>query len=164
MRLPSARSAYFLGFFGITLLLAFSIYLQVHDGMTPCPLCMLQRLMLIILGVLFFIGAVIKFKNTFHRLLALFSCLFSVLGGLLAGRQAWLQHLPPSTGGDCGASLDYMLQVLPFTEVIKKVLVGGTECSQVSWTFLNLSLAEWSLFCFAILLVVSFWQLVRKLS
>ncbi|MDR3490493.1 MAG: disulfide bond formation protein B [Gammaproteobacteria bacterium] len=163
MRLPSPRSTYLIGFFGITVLLALAMYLQIYEGLTPCPLCMLQRFMLIGLGALFFIGAVIKFNNIFHRLLAFANCVFAVLGMVLAGRQVWLQHLPPSTGGDCGASLDYMMQVLPLTEVIKKVFIGGAECSQVNWVLFQLSLAEWSLICFILLLGLSLWQLFRKI-
>ena len=162
MSLPTPRLTYFLGFICIAVLLSLALYLQIHDGMTPCPLCMLQRIMLMVLGVLFFLGALFKLNSLTHRLLAFLTCASALLGGILAGRQVWLQHLPPA-GGDCGASLDYMMQVLPLTEVIKKVFIGGTECSQVNWTLWNVSLAELSLLCFAGLFVVSMWQLFRKL-
>jgi len=45
----------------------------------------------------------------------------------------------------CGASLNYMLEVFPLTDVIRKVLTGSGECAVVSWSFLGLSMPAWVL-------------------
>jgi disulfide bond formation protein DsbB len=77
-----------------------------------------------------------------------------ILGGIAtAGRQVWLQHLPPDKVPECGPGLEFWLQTLPITETVQKIFRGTGECAEVDWTFLSLSIAEWSLACFAVMLV-----------
>ena len=75
-------------------------------------------------------------------------------GILLSGRQVWLQHVPPNGLGECGISLTYMFKIFPFTEALKHVWRGGTECSEQGFVFLNLSLAEWSLLWFILFFIL----------
>jgi disulfide bond formation protein DsbB len=156
----SPRLTYLISFLIICGLLGITTYLQAHDGINPCPLCILQRLTLAVLGVLFFFGAVLCLKKCGRYFLSALCLLISSAGGALAGRQIWLQHLPTSQNVDCGASLQYMMQVLPLHEVLDKVLAGSAECSQIGWQFLNLSLAEWSLVCFTLFFIVSLGQFI----
>lgn len=162
MRLPSERISYFLGFLAITSLLGFAWYLQKYDGIMPCPLCVLQRLDFVLLGVVFFFGALLPLKQIGHFIIGSLSMLISLLGLMLAGRQIWLQHLP-AQNGDCGVSLNYLIQVLPPMEVIKKIFAGSAECSKTVWQFLHLSLAEWTFFWFGVFAVFSIIQLIRAL-
>ena len=71
------------------------------------------------------------------------------------GRQTWLQHLPPDQVPECGPGLDYMLEVFPFQEAISMILKGSGECAEVQWTFLSLSIAEWSLVCFSAIIIAT---------
>ena len=61
----------------------------------------------------------------------------------------WLQSLPPGEAPECGPGLEYMLGAFPLTEVIGMVLSGSGECAEVQWTFLALSIPEWTLLMFA---------------
>jgi disulfide bond formation protein DsbB len=38
-----------------------------------------------------------------------------------------------------------MLKYSPLTEVVRKVLVGGGECSEVNWAFAGLAMPAWVL-------------------
>jgi len=40
-----------------------------------------------------------------------------------------------------------LLQFTPVTEVIRKVLTGSGECSQVNWKLLGLAMPAWVLIC-----------------
>ena len=40
----SFRFQFFLGFLACAGLLAYAIYLQLHDGLEPCNLCIFQRI------------------------------------------------------------------------------------------------------------------------
>jgi disulfide bond formation protein DsbB len=146
----------------VVLLLGIVEYLQKFKGIDPCPLCILQRFALIGLGIPFLLGSLIPFKKIGLVINSLIALLFAVIGTLLASRQVWLQHLPPNQSSDCGASLDYMLQVLPWHEVLKKVLQGTSECANVGWEFLHVSLAGWSLFAFGMFTVIALWQLTQS--
>jgi protein dithiol:quinone oxidoreductase len=63
----------------------------------------------------------------------------------VAIRHLYVQSLPPGTIAACGAPLDVLLQFTPVTEVIRKVLTGSGECSQVNWKFLGLAMPAWVL-------------------
>jgi disulfide bond formation protein DsbB len=63
----------------------------------------------------------------------------------VSARHIWIQHQPEGSVPACGASLDYLLEVFPLTDVIRKVLAGSGECARVTWTFLGLSMPGWVL-------------------
>jgi disulfide bond formation protein DsbB len=158
------RFGYFLGFLLIVFLLALAEYLEVYKGMIPCPLCMLQRIVLMVLGILFLIAMMFPMKAMGSFFIGLSSLLTCVGGILLSGRQVWLQHAPPVNLGECGASLTYMFHTLPLIDVLKHIWTGGIECSQQGWAFMHLSLAEWSLIGFVGFFVFAVLQLKRSLS
>lgn len=144
----SQRALYFIGFLITSLLLGIIFYLQNYDGFVPCPLCILQRFILFLLGIICLIGSVLSFKKIGRIFLSLLTSITALIGVLLSGRQVWLQHLPLDKNADCGVSLEYLMNALPFDQVIAKVLHGTAECSQKGWELLGFSLAEWSLFFF----------------
>jgi disulfide bond formation protein DsbB len=79
----------------------------------------------------------------------------STLGISIAGRHVWLQNLPPDQVPDCGMGLNYMLETMPFTEVLSEVLYGSGECAEIDWSFLGLSMPYWTLLWFIGLTVVT---------
>src|SRR3990167_142809 len=125
----STRLMYVFGFVIIAALLTFSLYLQYFDNVIPCPLCTLQRFAFVLLGVTFLFGALVASKRWGRILTNTFLILFSLAGIFLAGRQVWLQHFPPANPGECGASLQYMMQVLSFNELVQKIFAGSAECT-----------------------------------
>ena len=88
--------------------------------------------------------------------------LAALCGAGVAIRQVWLQHLPPDQVPECGPGLEYMLDSFPFAEALKMVLTGSGECAEVLWTFLGISIPEWSLVCFIFLIVVRIILILRK--
>jgi disulfide bond formation protein DsbB len=143
-----SRFSYFSAFLCVCVLIGVTYYLQIFANFNPCPLCILQRITLMALGIIFFFGALLRLEKSGKLTLSVLAYLLALIGALLAARQVWIQHLPPNASPDCGASLEYMLQALPLLQVLQHILSGGTECSLVNWTFLGLSLAEWSLISF----------------
>lgn len=158
----SIRSTYFFGFLVVSLLLATSIYLQVFDGIMPCPLCTLQRFTFALLGLVFLTGIVIATRHWGRVIINFISTLVSSLGLVLAGRQIWLQHFPPGNSSECGVSLQYMMQVLPMNEVLQKILEGSAECTQRGWEFLKLNMAEWAFLWFAGFLILSLYLMYKE--
>lgn len=53
----SFRAQFLLGFLACAGLLAYAIYVQLHLGLEPCPLCIFQRIAFAALAVFFLIGA-----------------------------------------------------------------------------------------------------------
>ena len=66
-------------------------------------------------------------------------------GILIAARHIWIIAQPPGAVAECGASLDYMMDVLPLHEVLAKVLSGSGECAKLDWQFAGLNMPTWVL-------------------
>ena len=129
-------------------LLSFSYYLEWYQGLLPCPLCELQRLIFLALGLSFALAGCFSHRRLRAIFFSLIQMLIAAVGLLVAGRQVWLQYHPASATGSCDASIYYLFQILPFQDALLSILVGGPECAKVGWQFLHLGIPEWSLIGF----------------
>ncbi|MDH3908908.1 MAG: disulfide bond formation protein B, partial [Gammaproteobacteria bacterium] len=75
---------------------------------------------------------------------------------------AWLQQLPPDKVPSCGPGLDYMLETLPFTDVLSTVFTGSGECAEIVWQFLGLSMPAWVLVWMAGIGIGGIWNNLRR--
>jgi disulfide bond formation protein DsbB len=98
------------------------------------------------IGVLFLIAALHNPSGKGVKVYGALLVLAALLGMGISGRHIWIQAQPPGTVAACGADLNYLLEILPVTEVINKVLTGSGECGKVDWTLLGLSMPYWVLF------------------
>lgn len=126
-------------------LLGYAYYLQYFEGQDPCPLCLVQRFFYY--GILFALAAGALHGPGRKGAIAysLAALVFAAGGIATAARHVWLQHLPPDQVPACGPDLVFMLENLPFARVLQLLLRGSGQCAEVHWTFLGLSIAEWSL-------------------
>lgn len=152
LSLYSTRAVFFAMTGFIAACFGVALYTQYVDGLSPCPLCMTQR---IFYGLTAIIALIAAIHNRGVRIYGVLCTLSALTGAVIAGRQVWLQHLPPSEVPACGPSLEYMLATLPFGDVVTRMITGDGNCAVVDWRFLGLSMAEWSLLCFVALAVVS---------
>ncbi len=139
-------------------LLGFGYYLQFVQDLDPCPLCILQRVAYLGVGLVclacFIHGSATRIYNALALICAL-------AGAAIAGRQVWLQHLPPERVPECGPGLDFILQAFPIFDALKLIFTGSGECAETVWTFLSLSIAEWSLFWFGAFSVLLLYLLLK---
>ena len=157
----TTRLGYGLGFLVCAGLLAFAYYLQYVQNQEPCPLCMIQRVAFLDMGIVFAVAAIHK---PFRKGAAIYSALLFVMAGLgavTAGRQVWLQHLPKDKVPACGPGLEYILDRFPLKDALVKIFAGSGECAEVGWRFLGLSIAEWSLAWFVVLGVLAVYVAMR---
>ena len=131
-------------------LLGFGLYLQNVEHIEPCPLCVLQRIAFIAVGATALLAFLHNPRGVGRRLYGLLLILFSLAGAAVAGRNIWLQHLPPDKVPECGPGLDYMLDTFPLTKALPMIFHGSGECAKVEWTLFGLSIAEWALAWFVL--------------
>lgn len=142
---------------------AFGMYLQVVVGLDPCPMCIVQRYALIGVGLAALIGALFPLRAV-HMGGALGVVVIAVFGAFTAARQSWLQWYPPEVLS-CGRDLFGMIESFPLRRVIPMVFRGTGDCSKIDWTFLGLTIANWSFLVFsgmAVLGALLFWGLWRR--
>jgi disulfide bond formation protein DsbB len=150
------RPGNLLGFATCALLLGFAYLSQYALGLEPCPLCILQRVAVLVIGLVFLAAALHAPDRRGGAFYGLLLAVLALLGVAIAARHVWITAQPPGTVADCGASLDYMLEVLPLAEVMAKVFTGSGECGTIDWRFLGLSMPAWVL---AWLLALGAWGL-----
>jgi disulfide bond formation protein DsbB len=139
----SRRSGNALGFLACAGLMGYALYAQYVLGLAPCPLCIFQRIATIVTGVLFLIATLHNPRTTGARVYGALIALAALGGVLISARHIWIQAQPPGTVAACGADLNYLLEIMPVTDVVTKVLTGSGECGQIDWTFLGLSMPWW---------------------
>jgi len=147
--LLSRRTGNLAGFLACAGMLAFGYYLQFAVGLEPCPLCILQRVMLLATGIVFLLAAVHHpRRGTGSGVYAGFIALCALTGAAISARHTWIQHLPEDQRPACGPSLDFLLSTFGPVQSLGRILRGSGECGKVDWTLLGFSIPEWTLAAF----------------
>lgn len=149
--LTNRRLANGLGFLACAALMAYALYAQHVLGLAPCPLCIFQRVAVMSVGVIFLIAALHNPGTTGARVYGALIFVAAACGIGIAARHVWIQAQPPGTVAACGADLDFLMDIMPITDVVTKVLTGSGECGKVDWTFLGLSMPWWVLISLVVL-------------
>ena len=143
-------------------LLAFGLYLQHEIGLEPCPMCIVQRYLFVLVALLALAAASWPARRA-GLVLGGVIVVLAGAGAFVAARQSWLQWYPPEVAS-CGRDLYGMIENFPLQRAIPMIFRGSGDCAAVDWTFLGGSLANWSfvVFC-AITLLCStlLWRRVR---
>lgn len=134
-----------------------AFYLEYFQGLIPCPLCSLQRIVIGALALIFLIALVHNPLGWGRRVYASLSFLLCILGMILAGRQFWLQHQPPSVDGaeSCLPGLTYLFQHMPVGQALMTAFQGSSSCAEQGNLILGMSVATWSLILFGAIAFIS---------
>lgn len=155
------QSAWLLFIIPIVLLL-FAYYLQYFQEQEPCPLCMTQRLCFYGITVAALLAAILHGRPLWRKISNGLLAVFAALGAGVAIRQLWLQSLPPDQVPACGPSFEFIVKTFPLSEAVSIMFKGTGDCAEVTWTFLGLSIAAWSLVWFVIFFSAAIVQITRK--
>ncbi|WP_243419427.1 disulfide bond formation protein B [Comamonas sp. JNW] len=129
-------------------MMAFGMYLQHVVGLEPCPMCIVQRYCLIAVGVLALLGSLRPSSAGWWKSFGGLALLFSAFGAFTAARQSWLQWNPPEFA-TCGRDFYGMIENYPISRSLPMIFRGSGDCTAIDWTFLGLSIANWSFIAFA---------------
>jgi disulfide bond formation protein DsbB len=162
LRKLSPRAAFGLAALVCAGLLGTGYFLEYFQGQDPCPLCYVQRFFYYGVMAVAIVAALHGPAGRGAMLYGAGALVFAVGGLVSAGRHVWLQHLPAEQVPACGPDLMFMLENLPFSRTVEKLFSGAGQCAEVKWRFLGLSIAEWSLLWFAILVVYTAWLALRR--
>lgn len=147
---------------GCALLLAIGFGLEHWLDLTPCNLCILQRIAFAAIGLTALLALLHHPARVGRKMYGLSMLIFADLGIALAGRQIWLQHLPPEQVPACLPTIDYLVKIMPVSDVLLLALKGDGNCAEVTWRLLGLSIADWSLFAFIVFCGLALVQTMRR--
>ena len=162
MTLPGRRTLNFAGFAICAGLMGFALFAQHVLLLSPCPLCVLQRVAVILLGLIFLVAALHNPSGWGRRVYAVLMLLAAGDGATVAGWHWRLQNLPASEVPACGPGLDYMLENFPIGEALQMVFKGSGECADIVWSFLGLSMPACVLVWVVGLGAAGIWNQLRK--
>jgi protein dithiol:quinone oxidoreductase len=143
-------------------LLGYALYAQHGLGLEPCPLCVFQRIAVLALGFVFLAAYLHNPGRSGARVYGALAAVAAGGGMTFAGRQLWLQSLPPDEQPACGPGLDYIMDVFPLREAVAMVFEGSGDCAKIDWTFLGLSMAGWVLIALSALAAFALWNNFRR--
>ena len=157
----STRISFILGFLLCAAAIGVALYFQHVVGLEPCPLCVFQRISVILLGSVLLLAALHNLGAVGTRIYGLLITLASLLGIAIAVRHLWLQYGPHEELG-CGPGLEYMMEIMPLDEVVSSVFEGTGDCGEILWSMFGISIPGWTLMFFVAVLVFGlkklFWR------
>ncbi len=163
MMLVTRRKLFLTGFLISVLLIVYVLYTQYVLGLEPCPLCILQRVAVIALGISFLLLALRPPQRKQSKFLtSILLVMISSAGAGIAARHVWLQNLPPDKVPGCGPGLDFMMANFPLSDVLEMVFSGSGECAEISWSFAFLSMPAWALIWLIVLGSFGIWSIHQK--
>jgi len=125
-------------------------------------MCIVQRYALILVALTAGVAAASSGRSTRQLGVGLMGAL-ALGGAFVAARQTWLQWNPPEVM-TCGRDFYGMIESFPLKRAIPMIFKGSGDCSAVDWTFLGLSIANWSFLCFSAIALLALVLLVRPRS
>ncbi len=123
-------------------------YFQQYVGLPPCPLCILDRIIIGLLGVIFLLLA---FSNlVIIKLLGL----VTVAAGLaVGGRHVWLERFAHSDSSSVACAPGGAQDVI---EWVTAAFIGVSDCSVVYWSIWGFSIADLTLALYVVLTLIFF--------
>lgn len=123
----------------------------------PCPLCIFQRVLYLVVGFLALLGALLV-KQPALRWGAAGLAIATALGGIATAAYQTYMQLFPTPSMECGFSDPTPIERL--VDVLggwwPDMFLATGMCSSKEWVFLGLSMANWSVLCFAALALGTF--------
>lgn len=164
LALPSVRHTSLILFIGCTALILIGMYMEHVMKLIPCPLCITQRVFIILVGLIGLIAFIHNTQNIGKTIYGALGALAAIIGSGFSIRQLYLQSLPADQAPACGPDVVYLLENFPLWDALSVLLRGDGNCSEVSWTMLGISIPGWTLVAFAGMIIVNLWQIWRKPS
>lgn len=140
-------------------LVAAGLVLQSVYRLAPCPLCIFQRLLYIVVGVIALLAwAWPRGQKVWAGLIAA----LATLGAGVAAYQTWMQAYP-ELAPECSFTDPNLIERLVDWLGMQwpSMFMATGFCTSRDWLFLGLSMANWSLLVFLGLLGVAIWSLRR---
>ena len=127
---------------------------QYAFDMQPCPWCVLQRFIYIVVGVLALLGAVLS------RSARLVAIVLALLGTLCGIASALYQQLAAVNENSCDLSLAERITTgLHLDRILPQLFIAYASCADAAVSVLHIPFAVWSCAMYVVLALLLAWTL-----
>lgn len=137
-----------------------SFYFQYVKNMEPCPLCIMQRVCVMLLLMFGMMSLFCGFAKC-GRVTSILQIIIGSAGVFFAGRQLWLQSLPADQTPACLPGLDVLINYFPWQDILHALFWGSGDCAEVSWQWLGLTMPAWAAFYFLFMIAANAYDYYR---
>lgn len=137
-------------------------FLQNHLQLDPCPLCVITRIIVMTMAVIFCLGLLHNPKQAGQRFYGSLNLLVGLTGFGVQLRHIWLQNLPPDQVPACGPDLGFLLQTQPVFSALRSVFQGSGDCAEIDWIFMGLTIPMQTALLFGFLIILVVVQLKKR--
>ena len=132
-----------------------ALLIQLIYELEPCPLCITQRIIFIIIGFIFVFFLLLKhnFITRIAHLLMLATA--SITGIVFSGRHIMIQEKWITVPAECGIDLNYMFENFPLTQAMNLLFKGTGDCSNIDWNFIGITLPQLALMGYLLFLTIA---------
>ncbi len=163
MNTPSIRQLSCTGALLCYGLLIAGLFLQAQWHLTPCPLCVIQRVLFALSGLGFTCLALYPPKLFYRKFICFVLLWLSIIGASTALHQIHIQKTPADPHAQsCGAEITYLLQNLPLKEATTAIFQGLGDCRDDETKILGWGIPHWSMACFFLLAMLALGGMVVK--
>jgi len=158
----TGRKLFLVGFLACAAAIGAALfYFQHYLGLEPCPLCIFQRISIMLIGGLFLVGFLHNPADSWRQIYGWLLTLASMTGIGIALRHLWLQY-GTHEELSCGGTLEFMLENDSFMNVVADVFRGTGDCGEIVWSLFGISIPGWTLLFLLGLLTLSLRILLGK--
>ena len=132
-----------------------ALLIQLIYELEPCPLCITQRIIFIVIGFIFVFFLLLKhnFITRIAHLLMLATA--SITGIVFSVRHIMIQEKWITVPAECGIDLNYMFENFPLTQAMNLLFKGTGDCSNIDWNFIGIPLPQLALMGYLLFLTIA---------
>lgn len=137
--------------------MGFALFAQYKLDMQPCPWCILQRVIVLLIAILAALGALFG-----GRLPTLLASLLIVPAAASGAAAAWYQHFVAAKTASCNLTLaDRIVSGLKLDTTLPAAFEVRASCADAIASLLGVPFDFWSLTLFVLLAIAALWSMAR---
>ncbi|MDA9642521.1 disulfide bond formation protein B [Nitrosomonadales bacterium] len=137
------------------ILVGLAVAIQAHFNLEPCPLCVTQRIVFIVIGFLFLLFSFFNPSQLIRCIHLVTLLIANIVGIIFAIKHILIQGKWITVPAECGIDLDYMFENFPLTEAFSLLFKGTGDCSEIDWLFLGLTLPQLALIAYIVFSIIT---------
>lgn len=141
-----------------TTVIGYALYLQLVINLLPCPFCIAQRIAYWLVGLTAIFAFIHNPRGLGRKIYYSFITVFSLSGLVLALHHSWIIRYPEAF--QCGISAEEeFLNGLSIANWWPSMFEANGDCADVKWEFMSLTIPNWSVIFFLLILITSVYML-----